>query len=262
MKRKIVYGNGRHLSYAEYGDRNGFPILVQHGLIASIDDHNLFDRLIRSQARLICVARPGYGESSPYELDSYAAWADITGRLVEELSLTQCDLLGISSGAPYAYAIACRFPERVRNVYILSGTPALYDETVLSAWPYPPLRNKSIAELEVLSYDLFFANLTAKDLKNNDLRDSTMNHAFGVAQDLRLRFMDWGFSLSDVRGRIFMRHSKEDQSVPYETAIRTAELLSDCELELTETGPHFSPQTLDEFLERTVIKNLGAFESR
>jgi hypothetical protein len=35
-------------------------------LIASITDHHLFDRLLAAGIRLICIARPGYGESSPY----------------------------------------------------------------------------------------------------------------------------------------------------------------------------------------------------
>ncbi len=39
MKRMLEYKDGNILSYAEYGDKNGFPILVQHGLIASIDDY-------------------------------------------------------------------------------------------------------------------------------------------------------------------------------------------------------------------------------
>jgi len=51
-----MYGNGNYLSYAKYGDRNGYPILIQHGLIASIDNYDLFDQLIQLNSRLICVA--------------------------------------------------------------------------------------------------------------------------------------------------------------------------------------------------------------
>jgi glutamate/tyrosine decarboxylase-like PLP-dependent enzyme len=38
VKHIVEYQNGNVLSYAEYGDRNGYPILVQHGLIASINE--------------------------------------------------------------------------------------------------------------------------------------------------------------------------------------------------------------------------------
>ena len=38
MRKTAVYKNGNLLSYAEFGDPNGYPILIQHGLIASIVD--------------------------------------------------------------------------------------------------------------------------------------------------------------------------------------------------------------------------------
>jgi pimeloyl-ACP methyl ester carboxylesterase len=256
MKQILSYKNGLRLSYAEFGNKNGYPIFIQHGLIASIDDYNLFDRLLKINSRLICIARPGYGESSPYIMDSYAEWADIVALLIGELNLTQFDILGMSSGAPYSYSIGYRFPDKVRNIFIFSGIPALYDEIVLSYWPYQAAKDDSIANLENLAHELFFSNLTSDDLKKNDIRDSMMNNGFGVAQDLRLRFMDWGFRLSEVKGKVFMRHSKCDDAVPFNTAVRTSELLPNCHLELMETGPHFSSEALDDFIKETMVNNI------
>jgi pimeloyl-ACP methyl ester carboxylesterase len=262
IKREFAYAEGRCLSYADFGDPAGYPILAQHGLIASIDDGGLFDRLLRAEARLICVARPGYGESSPAVLDSYAGWADIVSPLIDELGLTQFDVLGTSSGAPYSYALGYRFPDKVRNIYIFSGVPALYDAEVLARWPYPPTTGMSIAELQDLAHELFFSNLAAADLAHIDIRDSTANNAFGVAQDLRLRFRPWGFSLSDVREKVYLRHSRQDGDVPFETAVRTAELLPNCELEIMETGPHFSNEALDEFIRDTIVAGSGSLHHR
>lgn len=257
LKQKLTYKNSLQLSYADYGDRQGDPVLVQHGLIASIDDYELFDRLLQRHVRLICVARPGYGESSPYLLSGYAEWGEIMSLLVQELGLQKFDVLGISSGAPYAYSIGYRFPEKVGSLYILSGMPALYDEIVLSHWPYEPIRDLSMAGLEDLSHRLFFANLSEADLKRNDIKDSLRNRGFGVAQDLRLRFMDWGFRLSDVKSRVFMQHSREDDSIPFQTAIRTSELLPDCRLNLLESGAHFSQAVLDQYIDETILPNLA-----
>jgi pimeloyl-ACP methyl ester carboxylesterase len=88
MKRIIQYNNGHTLSYAEYGGKNGYPLLVQHGLIASISDYHLFDSLIKAGIRVICVARPGYGESSPYLVSQVAEWGEIVSILVDELNLS------------------------------------------------------------------------------------------------------------------------------------------------------------------------------
>jgi len=189
-------------------------------------------------------------------MDSFAEWANILSPLIDELELTQFDVLGMSSGAPYSYSIGIGFPDEVRNIYIFSGIPALYDEIVRSHWPYGVLEDKNIATLENLAYELFFSNLTMDDLKENDIRDSMMHNGFGVAQDLRLRFMDWGFSLSDVKEKVFMCHSKCDDSVPFSTAVWTAELLPNCVLNLMETGPHFSREALDEFIKTTILGNM------
>jgi len=257
MKQRTAYKGGNRLSFAEYGDKNDYPILIQHGLVASIDDHDLFDRLIRSNFRLICIARPGYGDSSPYEMRDFAEWGELVSVLVEELGLTQFDVLGMSSGAPYGYSIAYKFPDKVRNLFIFSGMPALYDEVVLSHWQHPPITSTDITKVETLARELFFSNLTEDALKQNDIKDSMMNNCFGVAQDFLLRFKDWGFSLSDVKAHVFMRHSKTDDSVPFAAAIRTAELLPNCELDLLESGPHFSNEALDDFIEKTMLKNAG-----
>lgn len=252
MKKISHYKNGERLSYAEYGNPNGYPILVQHGLIASIDDCHLFERLIEFGARLICIARPGYGESSPYMMKDIAEWADIVSGLIDELTLSQFDVLGMSSGAPYSYALGYKFPDKVRNIFILSGTPALYDEKVLSFWPYPVIKNAAIPEMQKLAYELFFSNLSDEDLTKNDIKDSMMNNCFGIAQDLRIRCMDWGFRLSDVKENVYMRHSKADDSVPIITAEITAHLLPHCKLEIRENDPHFSTKVVDDFI-RTVM---------
>jgi pimeloyl-ACP methyl ester carboxylesterase len=253
MGNVVGYKGGNLLSYAEHGDRNGYPIFVQHGMIASIRDHHLFEQLIEAGTRLVSVARPGYGESSPYVMNDMAEWGDIVAVLVRELNLSRFDVLGISSGAPYSYSIGYKLPGKVRNIFILSGTPALYDDNILAFWPYPIKRNAAIAELQVLARDLFFSRLSEEDRSRNDIRDSMMNNCFGIAQDLRLRCMEWGFSLSDVRACVYMQHSRLDDQVPLITAEMTSRLLPNCRFDVRENGEHFSSQVLDDFIERTMI---------
>jgi pimeloyl-ACP methyl ester carboxylesterase len=248
MKKTALYKNKYTISYAEYGDKNGCPLLINHGLIASIDDYYLFERLIQVGAHLISIARPGYGDSSPCVMKNIAEWADIVSIVIEELNISQFDVLGLSSGAPYSYALGCKFPRGVKSIYIFSGIPALYDEEVLSHWPHPVKRNATIAEMQELAYELFFSNLSAEDLERNDIKDSLKNNCFGIAQDLRLRCMDWGFRLQDVGEKVIIQHSKTDQAVPFITALLTSKLLPNCSLDIKETGEHFSSEVLDDFI--------------
>ena len=257
MKKSVRYKIENAISYAEYGDKNGFPILINHGLIASIDDYDLFERLIQLGARVICIARPGYGGSSPYQMSSIGEWADLVSVLIDELGLSQFDILGISSGAPYSYAIAYRFPDKVRNIYIFSGIPALYDEEVISHWPYEVKRDASLAEMEVVAHELFFSKLTREDLERNDIRDSLMNHCFGIAQDLSLRCRDWGFRLHDISGHVYAQHSRDDEAVPFVTALLTSKLLPNCRFDVKDHGEHFSATALDDFIKAVIVGNFG-----
>ncbi len=253
MKHIVEYKNGNVLSYAEYGKRNGYPILVQHGLIASVNDYRLFDRLIKAGNRLICPARPGYGQSSPYQMSNIAEWGEIISILVNNLGLSQFDILGMSSGAPYSYAIGYKIPDKVRSIYIFSGTPALYDDQVLELWPYPVVKNASIAEMARVAKEIFFSNVTEEDLLRDDIKDSMMNDCFGVAQDLRLRCIGWGFVLSELSKTVYMEHSQTDREVPFVTAKMTAKMIPNCRLKVRK-GEHFSEEILDQFIQNIMLK--------
>ena len=260
MKTKTISYQGHILSYAEYGNPDGYPILIQHGMIASIQDQQIFKQLLKPGARLISIARPGYGQSSPYPLKNVAEWAKIVSVLINDLGLSQFDVFGISSGAPYSYAIGYAFPSQARNVFILSGTPALYDEGVLAFWPYPVNRQASIAELQDLAHELFFAPLSKDAVEQDDIQDSMKNHCFGVALDLKIRCLDWGFPLSDVKANVYMRHSRADSSVPLITAEMTAQLLPHCALDIRENDVHFSQEVVDDFIRAVIAEHSGAFK--
>ena len=253
MLETLTYNEGQRLAYARYGEPHGYPVLIQHGAIASIRDGELFEELLRQRRRVISVARPGYGESSPYRMRDIAEWADIVAVLLDELRIDHFDVLGISSGAPYSYALGYRFPDRVRRIYILSGTPALYADEILAHWPYEVKREASLDEMQKVAHDVFFSQLSQDDLAQPGIQDSMRNQGFGLAQDLQLRCRNWGFRLSDVRVPVTMQHSEVDTAVPVLTATLTAEMLPDCTLTLTKEGGHFSPEILDDFITREMI---------
>lgn len=252
MKHTLDYKSGYTLCYTDFGSLDGFPIIVQHGMIASISNENLFERLINAGRRLICVARPGYGGSSPYPMEKIADWGEIISGLVERLGLSHFDILGMSSGAPYGYAIGHKLPEKVRRIYIFSGTPALYAENVLAHWPYPVQKNATIAEMQQMAKEVFFSNLSKDDLAREDIRDSMANECFGVALDLQIRCRPWGFTLAEITADVSMQHSRSDADVPFAAAELTARMLPHCRLEERE-GPHFSPEMLDLFFKQTVL---------
>ena len=90
--------NGRSIAVNDFGNRQGFPIIVNHGLIASIKDEHYFSMLLDAGYRVICIARPGYGASSPIELKNIRSWGTIVKEIVREIGINKFDISGLSSG--------------------------------------------------------------------------------------------------------------------------------------------------------------------
>jgi len=184
-----------------------------------------------------------------------AEWGDIVSILADELRLSHFDVFGISSGAPYSYSIGYKLPDKVRNIFILSGIPALYNDRVLAFWPYKVDKSADIPSLEKLASDLFFSNLSQEKLSQNDIKDTMRNNCFGVALDLKLRCNSWGFLLSDIKEHVYMQHSKADDQVPFAAAKITSRLLPNCRFEVRESGGHFSKAILDDFIDSTMLQH-------
>jgi pimeloyl-ACP methyl ester carboxylesterase len=253
MIQYFTYGKKETLAYNDIGDKNLLPILIQHGTMASIKDIEIFDEL-KKYTRVICIARPGYGESSPYILKNMLEYGNIISQLVKELSIKQFDVLSSSAGAPYGYAIAKACESEIRNTYVYSGTPALYDANIQKKWPFPVNKNLTVEDSQKVAYEVFFANIPSSELGKNYIKDSMANNCFGEGQNLRIRFNDWGFKMSDIKSKVYMQHGKQDTVIPYELAIMTKELLPNCEIELLEEGEHFTEEGYKLFIEKRIIK--------
>jgi len=123
-------------------------------------------------------------------------------------------------------------------------------------------KQASLTELESVAKEVFFSDVSQEDLMRNEVRDSMRNDCFGIAQDLKLRCMDWGFDLSEVKATVYMQHSKADDQVPFRTAKITAHMLPNCQLDIRESGGHFSKELLDAFIETTRVEHYDSHQAR
>jgi pimeloyl-ACP methyl ester carboxylesterase len=106
--------NGRTLTFAEWGDHEGFPVFHLHGTPGSrLLRHFDESEYAAVGARVITYDRPGYGGSdrSPGRdvvdcVDDVAAIADVLG--LERFAVT-----GGSGGGPHSLAVAARLADRV-----------------------------------------------------------------------------------------------------------------------------------------------------
>lgn len=120
--RSIHRPNGRRVSWCEFGDPHGWPLVYCHGTPGSRFEGALFARAAAARGiRLIALDRPGYGNTSPSPVRALGDEVDDLDALVDTLQVPRFDVLGFSGGGPHAMACAVSRPDRVRRTGLVSS---------------------------------------------------------------------------------------------------------------------------------------------
>jgi pimeloyl-ACP methyl ester carboxylesterase len=110
------------------GDRQKQPVLFIHGFGASAacisPSQAVLDQL---GIYIIAVNRPGTGRSTFFKPTGIAAYLAYLVRVLDELGAGRVILLGWSAGGIFAQAFAARYPERVRQLSLVSSAIPLYN---------------------------------------------------------------------------------------------------------------------------------------
>jgi len=115
--------DGRRLAYVEVGEPKGPLVIHNHGGPSSRLEANLHASAAASNGlRLVCVDRPGMGQSSSQQTRTYAAWANDLTTLADALGHREFGVTGWSEGGPWALAAAAYIdPARLRHVTSIAG---------------------------------------------------------------------------------------------------------------------------------------------
>lgn len=119
----VTTRDGRTLACCEVGDPNGPLVIHNHGGPSSRLEARLFaDAASASRIRLVCVDRPGFGQSSPQRMRTYSGWADDMVTVADALGHHEFGVTGWSEGGPWALAAAAYIdPLRLRHVSSIAG---------------------------------------------------------------------------------------------------------------------------------------------
>jgi pimeloyl-ACP methyl ester carboxylesterase len=135
--RTVRLRDGRLLSYAEYGDPDGFPILNGHGGFSCRLEVAAAAPLAKQAAvRLVSPDRPGIGRSDPQPDRTVLDWAHDVAELLDQIDVDRFAVMGWSMGGQYAAAVGHALRHRVTRVAIIAGAlpltePGVYDELAL-----------------------------------------------------------------------------------------------------------------------------------
>ena len=266
--------NGGIIAFEEYGDANGAPVIFCHGwpssrTMARLTDQNASDLGVR----IISPDRPGISGSSLQPNRKLIDWPPVVQQLVDYLGIGEFRMLGISGGAPYAYATARSMPYRVAAIAIVSGAPPIADladsEGLLRLyrWMLALYRTRPeflrrlfhIARLILsLRPPVWFRPLLLKMLMlqpwdAESLRDSAAFEAIfesqrrawrgsaeGVMADARIYAEPWGFRIEEVSVPVRLWHGRQDRAFSVHLAEKVAGRLSNCQARYVDGAGHYS----------------------
>jgi pimeloyl-ACP methyl ester carboxylesterase len=119
--------DGRKLTFAEWGDPNGFPVFSLHGTPNSRFARHYDERVyVEAGARVVTYDRPGYGGSDRLPGRRVVDCVGDVVAIADALGIARFAVTGGSGGGPHALAVAARLPERVSRA-ACAVSPAPYD---------------------------------------------------------------------------------------------------------------------------------------
>jgi pimeloyl-ACP methyl ester carboxylesterase len=122
-KRIVALSDGIDLAYVEMGDRSGRPVVLIHGYTDNARDWVPLIPYLSPEDHLIVVDIRGHGRSSKPEC-CYARldFAYDIKLLLDALKIERADIVGHSLGSIIAQTFAEYWPQRTRNVVLISST--------------------------------------------------------------------------------------------------------------------------------------------
>jgi pimeloyl-ACP methyl ester carboxylesterase len=270
-ENRVELKDGRVLTYAEYGDATGTPVVFFHGSPGS----RIAGALLESQAhvsglRVIAPDRPGMGGSDFQRDRVLLDWPSDVVELADCLGVERFGVLGVSGGGPYVLACAHSIPDRLTAAVVVAGpapmsspeatsgmsaqsrrmfwiarrTPwlarTIFGLTALAVRRFP---NRVFGRVSAATPPCDTAVLARPDVKQvivRSFREALRNGGHGVAYEMTLFTRPWGFQLRDIRRPVHLWQGTEDVNVPASMTQDLADQLPDCDTHVLQGEGHFS----------------------
>ncbi len=275
--------DGRALTFAEWGDPEGFPVFTLHGTPGSrFARHFDESRYADAGARVITYDRPGYGGSERDRGRRVVDCVADVAALADTLGIEQFAVTGGSGGGPHALAVAARLPDRVTRAACEVGivpydTPgfdffegmdplnvrefgwALEGESVL----VPELEREAAEIIERVAADpakllgeewglsvadrAELARPERHDVIRQGVREAFRNGVWGWVDDDLCFLEPWGFDLAEIGVPIRVVYGMTDVLVPRQHGEWLALNVPNADVVIEEVQGHFpNPEVVTE----------------
>jgi len=260
----ITLPDGRRLSWHEFGDPDGSPVIYTAGTPVSGLGGASYDEAARAAGlRWISPDKPGYGASDYHRERTLLSWGDDLAALAGHLGLDLFALAGESGGGPFTLAAAWKLAGRVSAAALIATggpfSPAeradmKTDNRVMTwlAMNAPALNTIRIAVMRqtmvsparrdrALQRDLAaMPPATHADVRIEfeAVADALRPGTRATVQELTLNKQPWPFPLSEITTPVHLWHGALDRNAPAAFARRLAGELPDATLHISESSGH------------------------
>jgi pimeloyl-ACP methyl ester carboxylesterase len=261
----IALADGRRLSWYEFGDSDGSPVIYTAGTPVSGLGGAAYDEPSRAAGlRWISPDKPGYGASDYQRKRSLASWGDDLATLAGHLGLGRFALAGESGGAPFTLSAAHQLADRVSVVALIAAggpmsraeragmkvsarvmnwlarnAPALNTFRVAAmrrALVSPERREGLLHSAMAATPDA--AHTAALCIEFEAVADALRQGPRAAVQELALIKRRWTFPLSEVSTPVHLWHGALDRNAPIAFARRLARELPDATLHVSGPSGH------------------------
>jgi pimeloyl-ACP methyl ester carboxylesterase len=276
--RMVPAADGRTLTIAECGDRDGYPVFLLHGTpgsrFAGQGDASAYADV---GARVITYDRPGYGGSDRFRGRRVVDSVDDVSAIADSLDIERFAVSGVSWGGPHSLAVAARLPERVTRAACLAGVApfdmpgfdwfadmdavnidelgwALEGEDVLvreiertsAAWLERVANDPSDAgETEFSDADrAVLARSERHEMMRRMLNESFRQGVWGYVDDIFCLIKPWGFDVTEIRVPTRILYGLTDVLVPPQHGEWLARNVPNAEVVIDDQGGHFPDPNL------------------
>jgi len=260
----ITLPDGRRLSWHEFGDPDGSPVIYTAGTPVSGLGGASYDETAQAAGlRWISPDKPGYGGSAYHRERTLISWGDDLAALAGHLGLDRFSLAGESGGGPFTLAAAHKLAGRVSAAALIATggpfSPAERAEMkadnrimTLLAMNAPVLNTIRIAAMRrtmvstarrerALRRDLATtpaAEHAAVRIEYEAVADALRPGTRATVQEVALTKRPWPFPLSEVTTPVHLWHGALDRNAPAAFARRLARELPDATLHISESSGH------------------------
>ncbi|MEU9890948.1 alpha/beta hydrolase [Sphaerisporangium sp. NPDC051011] len=235
----------------------GHPIIMIHGTGPGASGWSNFEPNVQALAakyRCIAVTMPGWGGSSPQDLNTGRDQGEAIRQLMDALDIEKAAFVGNSMGGGIATVMATKHPERVTHMITMGAGiwgPAVVGPTGLSeglralwsAYEDPtPVNFKRL--VSVMCHDQAFATdeLAEERAKSAAARPEHLRNWLDLMRAGRGAdgFMEAAAKLPESSVPTLLIHGRDDRTVHFEMSLRALSLIPNSRLVLLNRCGHWA----------------------